>query len=133
MSNGSWSRLCGGNVQPSVFVVLQSDNTVVQAGSNADVWGISQPSTHNYPLSGLDDGYAGIIGSPPINIFGPGDDGCLLRISATVTAGQELKSDASGYGTPVTADGDKVGAVAVQGGVSGDLIPVKPRRYDRAS
>src|SRR6202044_4203627 len=104
---GSYSKLCSGNVSPSRFVVLQSDGTVQQATANADCWGISQPSPHNLPMSGWDDGYAGTATSPPINIYGPGDDEAPLQISATVTAGQRLKSNSNGEGTPCTTTGDR--------------------------
>lgn len=130
---GSYSKLCSGNVAPSVFVALQSDGTVQTCSANGDAWGISQPSTHNLPMAGWDDGYAGTSTSPPINIYGPGDDEAPLRISATVTAGQRLKSDASGFGTPATSTGDRTCAIAVVGGVSGDVIPVKPMRFDTGS
>lgn len=127
---GSFSKLPGGNVLPSIFVKLQSDNTVVACGAGEDMWGISQPSTRRMALSGWDDGYAGIAGSPPINIFGPGDDEAPLRLGGTVTAGQRIKSDASGYGVAATSDKDKAGAIALRSGVSGDIIPVKPMRFD---
>ncbi len=130
---GSYSKLPSGNISPSRFVTLQTDGTVQQAGANADVWGIATPSVHKFPLAGWDDGYAGVAGGPPINIFGPGDDSAPLLISAAVSPGQKLKSDASGEGTPTTADGDKIAAVAITGGVAGDIITVKPMRYDRAS
>lgn len=127
---GSWSKLCSGNVKPSVFVVLQTDGTVQTSGANGDIFGISQPSVHLPGVLGMDDGFAGVANGPPINIYGPGDDDCPLHISATVTAGQLLKSDGSGFGTPATAEGDIVGARAVGGGVSGDVIRVKPIRFD---
>ena len=92
MQGGSYSKLCSGNILPSVFVVLQSDDTVQAGGANSDVWGISQPYTHLIALSGIDDTFAGISGGPPMNIYGPGDDECLLQISGTVTAGNLIKS-----------------------------------------
>jgi len=127
---GSYSKLPSGNIKPSRFVVLQADGTVQQAGANADCWGIAQPSVRNLALAGWDDGYAGVAGGPPINIYGPGDDEAPLVISATVTAGQLLKSDANGEGTPVTTNGDLACARAVISGIAGDVIPVKPVRFD---
>lgn len=127
---GSFSKLCGGNVHPSRFVVLQSDNTVVEASSNGEIWGISQPSTRRLALAGWDDGYAGISGSPPINIYGPGDDQCPLELGGTVTAGQRIKSGSAGVGVAATSDKDKAGAIALESGVSGDIIKVKPMRID---
>lgn len=127
---GSYSKLPSGNIKPSRFVVLQSDDTVQQSGANGDVWGISQPSTRNLALSGFDDGYAGINGDPPINIFGPGDDAAPLELGGTVTEGNLLKSDANGAGIVANTDKDKAGARAMRSGVSGDVIPVKPMRFD---
>lgn len=129
---GSFSKLCGGNVRPSRFVVLGTANTVTEAGANGDVWGISQPYTWKMALSGWDDGFAGTTASPPINIFGPGDDACKLVLGGTVSIGQKIKSDANGAGVAVTADQDKVGAVAQEAGISGDVIWVKPMRFDRS-
>jgi hypothetical protein len=127
---GSFSKLPGGNVHPCRFVKLQSDNTVVECGAGEDMWGISQPHTRNLALSGWDDGYAGVSGDPAINIFGPGDDEAPLELGGTVTAGQRIKSGAAGVGVAATSDKDKAGAVALRGGVSGEIIPVKPMRLD---
>jgi hypothetical protein len=127
---GHFSRLPGGNISPSRFVILGTDGTVTQAGANGDVYGISQPSTRNQALTGWDDGYAGVANGPPINIFGPGDDECPLELSGTVNTGEAIKADTNGTGIKASVDHDRVGAKAVRGGVSGDIIPVKPVRYD---
>lgn len=129
--NGSFSKVAGGNIAPSRFVVLGSAGTVTQAGAGTNVWGIAQPSTRNISLAGLDDGYAAVSGDV-VNVYGPGDDECLLEVAGTVTAGQYLKSDADGKGVAATSDKDKVGAVALEGGTSGKLIRVKPQRFDLA-
>ena len=127
---GSFSKICGGNVPPSRFVKLQSDGTVVLCGAGEDMWGISQAATRNSSLTGLDDGYAGISGEA-INIFGPGDDQAQLELGGTVTVGQRIKSDASGKGVSATTDKDRTGAIcSYVPGVSGELITVKPDRFD---
>lgn len=129
---GSFSKLPGGNVTPSRFVKLQTDNTVVLAGAGDDVFGIAQASTRNQALSGWDDGYAGIVGSPPINIFGPGDDEAPLELGGTVSAGQLIKAGTNGVGVVSTTDKDRVGARAKRSGVNGDIIPVQPIRFDQS-
>ena len=134
---GSFSKLPGGNIHPSRFVKLQTDNTVVEAGSGDAPWGISQASTRALALtadtgglSGLDDGYCGVANGPPINIFGPGDDQCKLELGGTVTIGAYLKASTNGVGVAATTDKDRVGAVALEAGSSGDVVLVKPLRFD---
>lgn len=127
---GSYSKLPGGNVHPSRFVKLQSDNTVVEAGAGDDVYGISQPYTRNLALAGWDDGYAGISGDPAINIFGPGDDAALLELGGTVAVGDLIKPSTNGVGIKASADHDRVAARAMQAGNDGDLVRVKPMRFD---
>lgn len=130
---GSFSKFAGGNVAPCVFVKLDStQGRAVTCGANEAIFGISQPQTRNLALSGRDDGYAAIEGEN-LNIIGPGDDEALLRLGGTVTHGQYIKSDASGYGVAATSDKDHVGAQCLQGGVSGDLVRVKPMRMDLAA
>lgn len=134
-SLGHYSGIAAGNIAPSRFVtktVTSSEPTVTQAGSNVLTWGISQPSTRYAPMTGLDDGYAAIAGET-LNVYGEGCDECLLEIAGTVTAGQPIKSDSDGKGVAATTDKDHVGAIAVESGVSGDLIRVKPRVYDLAA
>lgn len=129
---GSFSKLPGGNVAPSRFVKLQTDNTVVHATTGTDqIWGISQPSTRRAPLDGWDDGYAGVSGDGAINIFGPGDDVCLLEMSASCSIGDRLTATTNGKGVATTSDKDSVGAIALQAAAGDtDLIRVKPLRYD---
>lgn len=129
---GSFSKLPGGNVRPSRFVKLQADNTVVESGAGEEIWGISQPSTRRAPLAGWDDGFAGVSGDGAINIFGPGDDEAPLELGGTVAAGDHIKSGAGGVGVAATVDKDKVGAIALRAGTSGQIIPVKPIRFDKA-
>lgn len=129
-----FSRLPGGNVRPSRFVTLQTDNTVIESSAGDDVWGISQAATRNAPIASgfgtVDDGYAGISGDPAINIHGPGCDQCYLELGGTVSIGQNIKSGSAGVGVVATTDKDRVGAEALQSGVSGEIILVKPRRFD---
>lgn len=132
MQGASYSGIAAGNISPCRFVKKTStlgEPTITQAGAGDDVYGISQPSTRKAPLAGLDDGFAAIAGET-LNVFGPGDDGALLEIAATVTAGQLLKSDANGAGIVAATDKDRACARAKHGGVSGDKIAVQPLRFD---
>lgn len=129
---GSFSKRPGGNVSPSRIVKLQADDTVVHASAASDLlYGISQPSTRRLALSGWDDGYAGVSGDGAINIFGPGDDNCPLEIGGTVTIGAYITATTDGKGVASTTDKDHVIAQAMQAGVSGDIIKVKPIRFDQ--
>lgn len=128
---GSYSKRPGGNVNSARFVKLQTDDTVIEATAASDeLWGISKPSNRRLALSGWDDGYAGISGDGAINIFGPGDDQCMLDIGGTVTIGAKLTATTAGKGIASTTDKDHVGAIAMQAGVNGDRIKVKPVRWD---
>ena len=48
----------------------------------------------------------------------------LLKLGDTVTRGNLLKSDSSGYGVPVASNNDWFGAQAFQSGVANDVIEV---------
>lgn len=131
---GSFSGIAGGNISPSRFVVKTSSSgepIITQCGTNGEIFGISQASTRKAPLTGLDDGYAAIAGET-LNVIGPGDDAAQLEIAGTITAGMYLKSDTDGKGVEASADKDRVGAQAQEDGVAGDLIKVKPMRFDRS-
>lgn len=117
------SRKAGGNIRPSRFVKISTvtDMEVLEADAGDQIFGISQMGVRRAEYINT-DGYAAISGDD-LEIFCDHEH-CLLEIVATVTAGQRLKSDADGKGTPVTTDLDNYGAVAQQGGAAGDLIQV---------
>ena len=131
---GSYSKRPGGNIYASSFVKLDSSNTgkVLQAGSGDQVFGISQPETRRIALDSYDTDYCGISGDPAINIYGPGDPGVLLRLGGTVSNGDYLKPDASGFGVAASTDKDPVGARALADGTSGKLIPVEVVIFERS-
>lgn len=131
---GSYSKIANGNIAPSRFVKLDVSNQgrAIQCGTGEAAFGISQPSTRNLALSGRDDGYAAIAGEN-VNIIGPGDDEGLLELGGTVTVGDYLKSDTDGKGVTSSSDKEHVNAQALQSGVSGDLVLVKPMRFDLAA
>jgi hypothetical protein len=105
-------RKLSGAVRAHSFVKMlttgTADDVVTQAGAGEHASGICQNG-------GAD--------KQSVEIDGPGG-GSKLQISATVTRGQYLKSDASGYGTPGTTDGDFCPVRAEASGVNGDIIPV---------
>lgn len=128
---GSFSKIAGGDIAPARFVVLSAtEGQVTQAGANGLVWGISQPSTRRLALDGWDDGLAAKAGEN-VNVIGPGDDEALLDVAGTIAVGGYIKSDADGKGVAATSNNDVVGAQALEAGVAGKLIRVKPVRFDR--
>lgn len=122
----SASYIAGGNISPSRFVSVDAngDNTVVQAGLNDQILGISQKGTRQVPIPSASS-YAAIDGDSLL-VHIDGADDVLLEYGATVTRGQRLKSDANGKGIPVATSGEaqKVGAIALQSGSAGDVRPV---------
>lgn len=132
MDGASYSGVAGGNIAPAVFVKMTESSgepVLTTAGANDLVWGISPKSSRRMALSGWDDGYAAVAGMT-MAAYGPGDDEAQLTLGGSVTSGQPLKSDASGFGVAATTDKDRVGAIALEAGASGDLIKVKPVRWD---
>lgn len=135
MAGGSYSRRPNGNIKPNTFVKLDTSNTalVLQAGAGERVFGIAGSGTRRIALDGYDTDYIGIAGDPAIPIHGPADPGVLLRLGGTVTHGDLLKSDGSGYGVVADTDKDDYGARALASGVSGELIPVEVLIGERSS
>lgn len=135
MQGPSYSKRAGGNIEPCRFVKIATssgETVVTQCTATTDQpWGISAQGTRRMALSGWDDGYAAVSGDD-LCIYGAGDDECKLDISATVAAGDNLESDSSGKGQPATGDKDKVGAIALEPGTSGQRIRVRPVRFDLA-
>jgi hypothetical protein len=130
---GSFSKVPAGDIPPARFVKLGTvPGTILVCGADESMWGISQPGTRRFPLSGFDDNLAGKAGDGAINVIGPGDDEALLELGGAVAFGQALKSGAGGVGVAATGDKDKIGAIALAAGVSGQRIKVKPIRYDQA-
>lgn len=118
------SKKANGNITMSRFVKIDTsgDNLVAQAGAGDKVCGISQAGSRRTPYSSLDDGYAAIAGED-LQVFGDNEE-CWLEAGATIAAGDRLKSDASGKGTPVASNNDEYGAIAINAGTSGLLIRV---------
>lgn len=102
----------GGTVAPFSYVKFlttgTADDVVVQAGAGDHIAGICQVGGSSGEIKEVDL---------------PGG-GSKLKIAATVTRGQWLKSDAGGLGTPGTTSADFCGAQAHASGVLNDVVPV---------
>ena len=122
-----------GEVPTSVFVTMDGvgqDFAVVKAGADAFPYGISGQGGKFAPLPS-------VTADPPVHAeagdpckihmpgFDPQDSTVMLRIGASVTRGQRLMPNSSGYGIPATT-GKYYGAIADQSGASGDVILVTP-------
>ncbi len=132
---GSFSGRGGAPIFPARFVkrtASSGESIITQCGSNEAPWGVGPRSTRRMALAGWDDGYAAVSGDD-VNVFGPGDDVAYLELGGTVSSGASIKSDADGKGVAATTDKDRVGAIALDSGVAGDLIRVKPIRFDLAA
>jgi hypothetical protein len=107
----------GGAINPYSFVKFSTSSpgssknpAVVQCGAGDRPTGVAQNAS---AAASGDEVEVAFVGG-----------GALLNITGTVTPGDSLKSDSSGYGIRTTSDADEVGAFAVEGGVSGDRIGV---------
>jgi hypothetical protein len=129
----SHSKVASGNILPATFVKLTTtaDGKVTQAGAGERIYGISQPGTRSAPFEGLDSDNAAVAGDN-VMIFGIGQR-CMLRLGGTVTRGDYLKSDGSGYGVTASTDADDYGAIAEMSGVSGQLIEVLVQVGERST
>ena len=121
-----YSRVANGNIAPSRFVKLDTtaEGFVLQCGAGDQIYGISQPGTRNAPYGALDDGFAAIKGNT-LSIYGPPEKDVPLELGASVTRGQYLKADVNGKGIATAAATDIAGAIALDSGSAGDLIPVQ--------
>lgn len=119
------SFVANGTIPPCRFVKLDTTATgkVLLCGTNGIIYGISKADTRRIPALGLDDGNAAIVGEN-LHVFEDNEE-CYLEIVASVTQGQQLKSDTNGKGTPVTANNDIYGAIALQSAPAGKVIKVK--------
>lgn len=118
------TRTANGAINPLSFVKLDTTSpatgknaNIVQCGANDSPYGIAQ----NEGLGAAGD-------SIEVAVIGGGG---RLTLSGTVTAGQSIKSDSSGYGIAATAAGDRIGAEAVESGVAGDFIGVHVNRFEK--
>ena len=67
-----------GNISPSRFVTLSGENTVAQAGDNADIIGVAQEGSNKAPLQDfVSTVYAAETGQP-IAVYSTGEL-CLVE------------------------------------------------------
>lgn len=118
MSLESVTYVASGNIAPSRFVAMNGGAAyrVNQAAAADSVVGISGQGKETF-----DSSYHATDGRP-CRVFGIGEV-ALLELGGTVTAGDYLAPDADGKGVRVTSfSSDALGARALRGGASGDLI-----------
>lgn len=130
MANTPPQLRASGAIRPCRFVKMSGNFTGAEADANEDAVGISYQDQRDPPLSGIavSTDHASI--GDPIRMYTDGDV-CLLQYATTVTAGQRLKSDADGQGTPTTGSGDLLRAVALEGGAAGERHLVQMLRETR--
>lgn len=117
------------SITPSSFVVRHAgtDNQFdLATGTSVPIAGISGPGTRYPPYANLDDGNIAIAGEN-FRLYQAGvDQEAPLQLGGTVAAGDLLTSDSSGHGITTTTAGQFIGAQAMQAGVSGQIISVRP-------
>ena len=129
------SLVANGDIRPSRFVNLDAtasdDHLSLEANANEKIVGISDDGTNYPPIEGLPGGVSitalAAEAGQAFKAHGHGTHGCLLELGGTVTAGDFLKSDADGKGVSIATSGttlQRYGAIALEGGASGGLIPV---------
>ena len=123
--NPGQTKVASGNIVPQSFVKLltTADGKVAQCGAGDKIFGVSGPSQRAAPFDGLQDGLHAADGEN-CRVFTAGARDVQLRIGGTVTIGDRLKADASGFGVSTTTNLDEVGVYATASGVSGDTINV---------
>ena len=129
------SYIAGGTIAPSRFVTHSQANDfeVTQAAANDKIAGISQEGTRTAPIPDVSTNEAAQSGET-LQVYGDGED-CLLELGGAVNPGDELKSDADGKGVQIAAGAtvQQIGAIALEGGASGELIRVQVKRYHSGS
>lgn len=119
LQNPNLPAVASGTINPSVFVTQSGDFNVAQSASGDGPIGVAQAGTKLFNVT-----YAAQAGDP-IGVYGDGSE-CYIMLGGTVTAGNFLKPDGSGGGTAIAGTStDKIGAVALEGGASGNLIRCK--------
>lgn len=131
MSQNPSMLVAGGNINPCRFVKRDSsaDHQGLEGSANAIVCGIAGESSRLAPLENyVTTNYHAIAGEP-IRLHPEGDTDVLLEMVATCSAGDRLKSDASGKGTPILTTGTTIqhfGAIAEEAcGIAGQKIKVR--------
>lgn len=124
-ANFSITKVANGNITPfSGCKYDTSDNNgrVILAGAGERALGISQGGVRRPPgiFLGMDDGYVAVAGEH-FTLYVAGARDVPIRLGGTVTAGQRVKLDGSGFGVSSTTDKDQYIGVAKVGGASGEI------------
>lgn len=117
-----------GDINPARFVTanVALDFGVQESVATDDVVGISQAGAKAAPLGFYTPSTLAAASGDPLDVYGEGEE-CSLELGGTVTAGQVLKPTTAGKGIAATIGTDKIGAKALEAGVSGDIIRVVVR------
>jgi len=114
---------------------LKSDDTSCVYGAGmkpgSDAKHVTKGTAKSSKIKGICQTEAGQVSAveDPLEIALPGG-GAMALLNGTVTDGNELTFDGTGY--VEAASGDFVSAKAMQGGVSGDLVAVEVMAYFKA-
>jgi hypothetical protein len=119
------SMKAAGDIAMCRFVKQDTTQTfrVLVAGAGEKVFGISHQSSRRMPYLSLDDGFAAKDGED-LSVY-CSHETCLLELGGTVAVGDRIKSGALGVGVVTTTNLDEWGAIALEAGVSGDLVKVE--------
>lgn len=122
MASGVGPLTCraSGDIRPMRFVKMSGDNTVAESDANEFSIGIALPQSaaFNSANAAVDDGQIAVVTAGQI---------AQLKLGGSVSAGGLIKSDADGQGVAIATSGttaQMVGAVAINGGASGEQIDV---------
>src|SRR5262245_42855990 len=117
----------GGNITPLSLLVLSTaaDNTLILAsGTGTPIVGVSGQGTRR-PSGDFfnDDGFIAVSGET-FRVFQTPEKEAAVRLGGTVTRGDLITSDGSGFGITATS-GQETAGQALQSGVAGQVITIK--------
>ena len=121
--------MANGDIRPARFVELQNASgqaRAIEANANEKVIGISMNGTNKAPIPDVTSTNAAESGQH-LRVHVQGEE-TLLELGGTVAAAAFIKSDADGKGVAALTTGtvtQEIGAVALESGVSCELIRVK--------
>ena len=121
------SRVANGNIPPSRLVKLDTTTqgrVVVAAATTDPIYGISGRYTRYPPYGALDDGNHAIAGENCEVYINPETE-VPLQVGGTVTAGDRLTATTGGKGVTTTNPQDETGIIALQNGVTDQVILVQ--------
>ncbi len=118
----------GAAIAPAVFVKVSTaaDNTVLTAGANDPIIGVSSESAQNAPIPGANANAATAAGEQCM-IHPLGSVALVTAGSGGVTRGDELKSDTDGTAITRATTGttvQQIGAIALESALAGELAKV---------